>query len=243
MGRTSRKRNPIDTRTHILEAAIREFSSAGFSGARIERIAKGAKCNVRMLYHHFGNKEDLYRAVLVHCYARIRNQEADLHLAKLPPLEGMVQLLNNTFDHFANNPEFVALLNNENLMRGRFVLRLKSVAQMTSPLRRALETLIERGERQGLFRKGIDPVQIYASVAAMGWFHLSNAYTLSAMFGRDLTDPTWRRARRAHVRDVIMSYLLATQTELRATRSASQALENGAGRNKRSGGDPRRAAT
>ena len=103
--------------------------------------------------------------------------------------------------------------------------------------------MIKRGERQGQFRKGIDPVKIYASVAAMGWFHLSNAYTLSAMFGRDLTDPTWRRARRAHVRDVIMSYLLATQTELRATRSASQALENGAGRNKRSGGDPRRAAT
>lgn len=205
-------RRATGTRDHILAAGMKEFSAHGYGGARIDRIVARARCNVRMIYHHFGSKAGLYRAVLEHSYRKIRGQEAALHLEELPPLEGMVQLLDNTFEHFASNPDFVALLNNENLLRGRFVLRLKPVTEMASPLRHALEHLIKRGEREDIFRKGIDPIQIYATVAAMSWFHLSNAYTLSAMFGRDLTDPAWRRQRRAHVRDVIMAYLTREKT-------------------------------
>ena len=206
------KRNPVKTRAQILAAGMKEFSSRGFGGARIDRIVGRARCNVRMIYHHFGNKAGLYRAVLEQSYRGIRDQEAALHLENRPPLQSMVRLLENTFEHSAANPDFVALLNNENLQRGRFVLRLKSITEMASPLRHALEVLIRRGEREGIFRKRIDPVQIYATVAAMSWFHLSNAYTLSAMFGRDLTDPAWRRQRRAHVRDVIMAYLTGEKT-------------------------------
>jgi AcrR family transcriptional regulator len=221
-GKKSVKRDPEKTRALLLVAAMKEFSSKGFSGARIDKIVNRSKCNVRMIYYYFGSKEGLYRAVLEWSYARIRSQESKLHLERLPPLEGMIRLLDNTFDHFDNNPDFVALLNNENLMRGRFVLRLRKVREMTSPLRHALEDLIERGEREKIFRKGIDPIQIYATVAAMGWFHLSNAYTLSAMFGCDLTAPAWKKARRAHVREVIMAYLTNAPTSALHSQRASK---------------------
>jgi AcrR family transcriptional regulator len=190
-----------------LRAAHAEFSQHGFSGARMDRIVKRARCNIRMVYHHFGKKEELYRSVLEAAYGEIRGQELELHLEEGDPLEGVVRLLDFTFEHFARNPDFVALLNNENLMRGRFVLRSKRITDMTSPLRRALDDLVSRGHEMRVFRNHVDPVQLYVTIAALSWFHLSNAYTLSAMFGRDLTDGAWRESRRRHVRDVVTAYL------------------------------------
>lgn len=133
MRRRAPRRNSANTRAQILAAAIKEFSAHGFGGARIDRIVARAKCNVRMLYHHFGSKQGLYRAALQASYTKVRAQEAALHLEQLPLLEGMVCLLDTTFEHFAGNPDFVALLNNENLMRGRFVLHMKNVTDITSP--------------------------------------------------------------------------------------------------------------
>lgn len=201
------RRNADATRRQIFEAALTEFSQFGYSGARMDRIAAKARCNIRMIYHHFGNKEELYQTVLKSSYADIREKEQLLQIEKLSPIDGLVRLLEFTFDHFAQNPKFIALLTNENLMRGRFVLKSKRITQMTSPLRTAIETLVQRGREEGALPSDVDPVQLYATIAAMSWFHLSNAFTLSAMFGRDLTNSKWRRRRRAHVRDVLVGYL------------------------------------
>jgi TetR/AcrR family transcriptional regulator len=57
-------RNPGRTRERILSAALKEFAAKGFSGARVGVIARRASINKRMLYHYFGNKEKLFRAVL-----------------------------------------------------------------------------------------------------------------------------------------------------------------------------------
>lgn len=219
-GASTSTRNADRTRKKILESAYREFAKAGFSGARIERIVAGAKCNPRMLYHYFGNKESLYIAVLEHAYNDIRAQELQHHLEELDPLEGMIQLLEVTFHHFANNPEFVSLLNNENLMKGRYVLSSKRITEMASPLHSAIQTLLAHGAKKGLFRPDIEPVQIYVTIAALSWFHLSNAYTLSAMFGADLTRPKWRKARLEHVRQVLEAFLMSNLREGRARTSS-----------------------
>lgn len=198
-----------NVRDRIFKAAGAEFAKAGYSGGRVERIAARARCNIRMVYHHFGSKNALYRAVLEKSYEDIRSKERKLELTSLDPLEGMVKLLEFTFEHFKSHPDFVALLNNENLMKGRFVLKSKRVTEMASPLRHALETLLRRGAQEGIFRRDLDPTQVYTTIAALSWYHLSNAYTLSAMFGKDLTDPIWRKQRLRHVKDVIMAFLTA----------------------------------
>ena len=198
-----------NVRDRIFKAARTEFAKVGYSGARVEQIAARAKCNIRMVYVHFGSKNGLYRAVLEKSYEEIRSKERELELASLDPLEGMVKLLEFTFEHFQSHPEFVALLNNENLMKGRFVLKSGRVTEMASPLRHALETLLRRGVQAGIFRRDLDPVQVYTTIAALSWFHLSNAYTLSAMFDKDLTDPAWRRQRLRHVKAAIMAFLTA----------------------------------
>ncbi len=57
-------RNPGRSRERILSAALKEFSAKGFAGARVDAIARRANINKRMLYHYFGDKEELFRAVL-----------------------------------------------------------------------------------------------------------------------------------------------------------------------------------
>ncbi len=57
-------RNPERTRGRILSAALKEFAAKGFAGARVDLIARRAAINKRMLYHYFGDKEGLFKAVL-----------------------------------------------------------------------------------------------------------------------------------------------------------------------------------
>jgi len=143
-----RKRDAERTRKAILSAALKEFSQAGFAGARIERIVKAAKCNIRMLYHYFGDKKGLYLAVLESAYVDLRAREAELKIDFDRPLDGLLDLQRFTFEYFEKNPRFEGLLRNENLMQGKFVAQSRMVTETAFPLRRTIERLIESGQRQ-----------------------------------------------------------------------------------------------
>lgn len=206
--RPKRKRDAAKSRQAILEAAMCEFCAYGFDGARVERIAKRSRANMRMLYHYFGNKDGLYMAVLDEAYGEIRKRERELDLKRRDPVEGMRQLIVFTFDFFAGHPHFVALINNENLLRGRFLAASGRIQAMTVPLIDAIEDLLRRGEEAGRFRGGVDPVQLYVTIVAQSQIHISNRYTLSILFDRDLADDAWLAERRAHVQDVVLGYLM-----------------------------------
>src|SRR6056297_60019 len=118
-----RSRDPARTRADILSVAVQEFAEHGFHGARVERITKGAKCNARMIYHYFGSKEQLYLAALDSVYAAIRNQESKLNFDSGDPVETARQLVEFTFDYFADNATFVKLTRNENLLNGKYIKR------------------------------------------------------------------------------------------------------------------------
>ncbi|MCP4329245.1 MAG: TetR/AcrR family transcriptional regulator [Alphaproteobacteria bacterium] len=205
--RIAPKRNAAATRENILAAGIAEFCAHGYNGARTERIAKQAGANIRMIYHYFGNKEDLYLAVLERVYQRVRSQEEKLSLRDQAPVEGMVRLIDFTFWHLAENPEFIGLVSNENLLEGRYLKRSQAVPQMTPPLVEAIRDLLVRGEHAGVFRAGVDPVQLYITVLSLCYIHISNRFTLSVMFQTDLTDTAWLDRRRRHAQDVIIAYL------------------------------------
>lgn len=202
-----RKRNAERTRKSILAAALKEFSQAGFAGARIERIVKAAKCNIRMLYHYFGDKKGLYMAVLESAYMDLRTREAELKLDPEQPLEGLLELQRFTFDYFEKNPRFEGLLRNENLQHGKFAAQSRVVTETAFPLRRTIEALIDSGQAKGLFGPDLDPVQIYVTMAAMSRFHLANGYSLSATLDTDMSAPEWRKARLDHALALLEGYL------------------------------------
>ncbi|MEO8142741.1 MAG: TetR/AcrR family transcriptional regulator [Betaproteobacteria bacterium] len=203
----SKVRDPERTRRRILDAATAEFARFGLGGARVDRIAARAGANKRMLYYYFGSKDGLFLAALEGRYAHIRAAEQQLDLEHLEPRAALRRLVQFTWDYFLEHPEFMTLLNSENLHKGRHVRRSRRVPEMHSPLVATLRAILCRGERSGVFRKGIDPVQLYISIAGEGYFYLSNRFTLSQIFNRDLMTKSALGARARHNTDMILNAL------------------------------------
>jgi AcrR family transcriptional regulator len=201
------QRDPEGMRKRILEAATGEFARFGLSGARIDRIAEAAGANKRMLYYHVGNKEALYLEVLEAAYEHIRAAERELNLEKLAPIDALVQLLEFTWHYYLQHPEFMALLNTENLHRARHIKRSRKVKQLHSPFVAMIADILSRGEAEGTIRKGIDAVQLYISMAGLSYFYLSNNHTLSAIFRSDLLSRPARAARLRHMAELLVAAL------------------------------------
>lgn len=193
------QRDPEATQRALLAAAVAEFAEKGLAGARIDEIARRSGVNKQLVYHHFGNKDDLYQAALEQVYAEIRAHERELKLGDLPPLAAMEKLVGFSFDYLVEHPEFIALLNDENRQSAPHVGRSKRLQDMHSPLIQLLQETLDRGAREGVFRTDLDPLNIYISLAALSYFYFSNGRTLSAIFDSDLGTAKAVAARRRHV--------------------------------------------
>jgi AcrR family transcriptional regulator len=205
--RTPVARDPERTQATILAAATAEFTAKGLGGARVDEIARRAGVNKRMIYHYFGDKEGLYLAVLEAAYTNIRSAERGLDLGHKDPVEGMRELVLFTWQYFIDHPEFLSLLGTENLHRADYLKQSKRIRELHSPLVGMIADLLERGAKKGVFRRGVDPVDLYITIASLGWFYMSNRFTLSTIFGRDLTAPASLDARGRHIVAVVLAYL------------------------------------
>lgn len=203
-----RLRDAERSQAAILLAARDEFAGHGLAGARVDRIAERAQVNKRLIYYYFNSKDDLFLAVLEQAYADIRAAERELHLRDMPPTQAIRRLTEFTWEYYLAHPEFLTLLNSENLHQGRHVAQSSRAREMNSPLVETLAQILERGRAEGTFRGGIDPVQLYVSIAGMAYFYLSNNHTLSAIFGRSLMTPKAQHERISHMCDVILGYVL-----------------------------------
>jgi AcrR family transcriptional regulator len=201
------QRDPEGMRLRILEAAKQEFASHGLAGARVDRIAAKAGANKRMLYYHVGKKDDLYLAVLEGAYEKIRVEERGLDLEHLDPPKAIERLIDFTWNYFIRNPEFLALLNTENLARARHLKRSTKVKSMHSPFVEMIRTVVRRGVDSGDFKVAVDPVQLYISIAALCFFYLSNSATLSVIFGRDLLTKEAKDERLDHMVALVLAAL------------------------------------
>jgi TetR/AcrR family transcriptional regulator len=201
------RRDPAATRKKLLTAARREFASSGLAGARVDEIAARAGVNKQLVYHYFGDKDALYLAVLEWVYEEIRALERKLNLEGLPPEKAIKKLIESSFDHLAAHPDFIVLLNDENRGGARHVRGSRRLPAMHSPLMSLVSTILGQGVKAGIFRKGINPLHLYISIAGLSYFYFSNTPTLSAIFGKDLSSRAARQARRRHVVDLVMHSL------------------------------------
>ncbi len=201
-------------RLRILEAAKQEFSTHGLAGARVDRIAAKAGANKRMLYYHVGKKDDLYLAVLEGAYEKIRGEERGLDLEHLDPPEAIKRLIEFTWNYFLRNPEFLSLLQTENLARARHLKGSTKVKSMHSPFVEMIRTVVRRGVESGDFQVAVDPVQLYISIAALSFFYLSNCATLSVIFGRDLLAKDAKDERLSHMVGLVLAALTGRSMDL-----------------------------
>ena len=203
----TKRRDPVATRNKLLTAARHEFARSGLAGARVDEIAERAGVNKQLVYHYFGDKDALYLAVLEWVYEEIRAQERLLNLEGLPPERAIKKLIESSFDHLAAHPDFIVLLNDENRGGARHVRVSRKLKAMYSPLVSMVSKILADGVRAGTFRRGINSVHLYISIAGLSYFFFSNTPTLSAIFGTDFGSPTARRARRKHVVDLVLQAL------------------------------------
>jgi AcrR family transcriptional regulator len=204
----ARTNDPARTMAEILQVATEEFAQKGLAGARIDEIAERTRTSKRMIYYYFQSKEGLYVAVLEEAYRRVRAIEADLHLDDLPPEQALRRLVEFTFDHHAGNEDYIRLVMNENINRAQFLAQSKSIQGMNVPALKAIKDLYERGVSEGIFRTGLLPIDIHATISALSFFNVSNRFTFGTIFKLDMTSKAVAARRREHVIDTVLRFVL-----------------------------------
>lgn len=200
------KRNAAKTRQRILDAAETVFAARGLEGTRMAAIAESADCNQALLYYYFASKDQLFTAVLEQIYAKIRSAEQELDLNHLQPRDAMQRLVEFSFDYVRTNPSFIKLINDENMHGAEHLKKSAGARQLNTPLVATIARILEDGATQGVFRPGIDPVQLYITIASIAYFFTANRATLSVIFDLPKPDAAFE-LRRTHCVDVILGYL------------------------------------
>lgn len=208
-GGADRTRDAERTRAEIISVATREFADNGFTGARVDEIAAKMSTTKRMIYYYFRNKEQLYVEVLEHAYAGIRALEQQLDVEHLDPADAMRQLAELTFDHHEAHPDFIRLVSIENIHRAEHIARSAILPGLASPALDVLTRILERGHAAGVFRGGVDPIDIHMMISAFCVFRIANRHTFNAIFDRDMLDPAQRAHYRQMLGDLVLEYLTA----------------------------------
>jgi AcrR family transcriptional regulator len=182
----TRARSAQLTRDSVLKAAIRVFAKYGLNGGSIEKISSAAKSHDRMIYYYFGNKEGLFVAVLEEIYRRFNEAEAKVKIDAKDPVGSLKRIITFIVYYYNDHPEFVTILNSENLHRGKHITKLQLATEYSSTAISVFRNILESGQAQGVFRQDVIARDLYMMVAALGYFYQSNRYTLSAFLGERL---------------------------------------------------------
>jgi AcrR family transcriptional regulator len=201
------KRNPAETIANIVGVAMREFADKGLAGARVDLIADAMRTSKRMIYYYFGGKEGLYLAVLEEAYRRIRHIEATLTLDDLPAEQALRKLVEFTVDYQLANPDFIRLVMNENMNRGEYLAQSKTIRELNAPAIQTLRAIYERGVGEGVFRAGIDPIDLHKSISALSFFNVANRHTFALIFGLDTASSDGDARRRDSIVEMILRYV------------------------------------
>ncbi len=203
----ARKPDAAATRENILAVAREEFAEHGLAGARVDAIAARTNTAKRMIYYYFGGKEGLYLAVLEEAYADIRRLEGELNVDRYSPAEAMTRLIEFTFDYDEAHPDFIRLVATENMHHASHIARSSAIRDQNSGVIALLRRILDRGQREGVFRRDIDPVDIHLMISSFCFFRVSNRYTFGALFGCDLSDPAWRARQKLMLTEAVLTML------------------------------------
>jgi AcrR family transcriptional regulator len=199
-----RQQDPDGTRRDILEIASEEFALNGLSGARVDEIAARTRSSKRMIYYYFGDKEGLYLSALENAYRRVREGEAALDIEGRPPIEALSRLVEFTFDHHHQHEEFIRMVMIENIHHGQYLDRSTVIRDLNATAIDRIAEVYARGVHDGVFRSGLDPVELHWQVSALCFFNVSNRATFSKIFGRDIGAPeSLARLRRSTVETIV----------------------------------------
>ncbi len=178
-------RNPERTRERILSAALKEFAAHGFAGARVDAIAHRADINKRMLYHYFGDKEDLFKAVL---RRKIAERNAWAEASSGEPAE----TLPFWFEAACKDTDWVRMLEWEALQGAD--KKLIDARQRRASVARGLERIRQRQTR-GQVSSDFDPRHVMLAMRSLTMFPAAFPQLTELIMGRPVSDPKFQRDR------------------------------------------------
>lgn len=214
IGRTPRQSRGQDTRANLLQAAVSVFSESGLHGGSVSRIAKLAESYDRMIYYYFGSKEGLFVATLEEMYRQYNEAESSVELNLEQPVDALKKATIFFVRYFRDHPEFVTVLNSENLHKGKHISQSLLANQFSKPAIGLVHRVLQAGKTKGIFRVDISPRDIYVMISAMGYFYQSNQYTLSAFLDEPLRDPKLYDQWEAFVVDAVLRTVRTSLVEL-----------------------------
>ncbi|WP_226502649.1 TetR/AcrR family transcriptional regulator [Pseudomonas sp. MWU16-30317] len=204
-----RSQQAEETRARILKAATKVFSQDGYSGGRIEKISRLAKSNDRMIYYYFKSKEQLFIRVLEGIYAGFNEAESRQRFDLAQPVAALEQLVGFVWDYYGRHPEFISILNSENLHKGKHSRKSPHLLALSGAALDTLAPIIQAGQAQGLFRMDVDVIHTYLMISSLCYFYNSNLHTLGAFLGTDLNSKGAREHWLDYARDQVLRGLAA----------------------------------
>lgn len=190
-----------DMRQALLDAGKTEFANYGYDGARLERIAAKVGCAKRMLYYYFGNKKDVYLAVIEQSYSDIRASEEQLNLDALEPLQALHTLARKSFDYHEHNQQFTRLVLQENFQGGEMLRQISSIDTLRKAAFEPLGRILQRGVAQGLFKEGITAVDVHYLISALSSFRVDHSATWRSLLQVDLMGAAMRERHQQMLQD------------------------------------------
>ena len=189
----------------IVDIATQEFVEKGLAGARIDEIA--GKSTKRKIYYYFEGKDELYRAVLARAYRRVRESEAEVDVTSGTAADALRRLIEHDVRYHSEHPELVRLVMNENIHRAEHLKQISGAAEGNRPVIDLLQSILTRGEKEGLFRPGIDPIELHMTMTALAFYNVSNQFTFAHNFGVDMSSPAAIERRAEQVGEIILSWV------------------------------------
>jgi AcrR family transcriptional regulator len=190
----------------IISVALREFSSKGLSGARVDRIAQLAKTSKNMIYYHFGSKEGLYQEVMRLAYASIRRNESQIDIEALGAKDALQALVELSFDYHCKNEVFVRLVMSENMNRAKHLHLTAELEAENKLVISLLDKILAKGKANGVFRSEIEAVRLHLTISALVFHFISNRYTFAKIFGFDMTSAQALADRKKEVVDIVLRW-------------------------------------
>ncbi|CAM4106574.1 TetR/AcrR family transcriptional regulator [Flavobacterium weaverense] len=148
------KSNFNDKQIQILEVAEILFSEKGFDGTSIRNIAKLAKINIAMVSYYFGSKERLLESLIIYRTSDLKNQLENLLKEEIEPIEKVNKLIELYINRINSNRGIYRILHFEFASKKR-EQNLNAISELKKGNLKSLETIIEEGQRKGVFRKDI----------------------------------------------------------------------------------------
>lgn len=203
--RRSRAESREQAINEIIDIATDEFVEKGLAGARIDEI--GTKATKRKIYYYFEGKDELYRAVLERAYSRVRASESEVDIESGSAADALRRLIEHDVHYHARHPELVRLVMNENIHRAEHLKQIPNLPQGNRRVIGMLEKIIARGQAEGLFRAGLDAVDLHLNLTALSFYSVSNQFTFAHNFGVDMTSPEAIARRASQVSDIILAWV------------------------------------